>query len=154
MHHDHLLTGQSDVTTDHAETSKSVHTDPDTNDKYSNHIMILDSDSSPTSQIWFPVSDSDSNNPIDVVRFKGQSTEPHGAKFNTEIHTTPSHTDSESDTSIPDHIILPDNFSRSEDPLLSSGGSGVMAGFQCDPNTGRFIAASFAHFPDGLVALQ
>jgi len=139
------------VATDHAETSKSVHTNPDIDDEYPNHIMIPDSDSSPTSQICFPVSDSDSNDPMDVVRSDGQSAEPHGANFNIEIHTTPGHTDLESDTSIPDHIILPDDFSRSEDPLLSLGGSGVMARFQHDPNMGHFTAASFAHFPDDLM---
>ena len=69
----------------------------------------------------------------------------------TEIHNSPGYTDSELDTSIPDHIILQDDFSRSEDRLLSLGGSGVMAGFQRDSNTGRFTAASFAHFPDDLV---
>jgi len=100
------------VATDHAETSKSVHTDPDTDDEYPDHIMVPDSDSSPTSQICFPVSDSDSNDQMDVVRSNGQS---HGAEFDTEIHNSPGYTDSESDTSIPDHIILPDDFSRSED---------------------------------------
>jgi len=139
------------VTTDHTETSKSVHTDPDMDDECSDHIIIPDSDSSTMSQICFPVSDSDSNDPMDVVRSDGQSAQPHGAEFDTEIHTTPGHTNSESDSSIPDHIILPDDFSRSEDRLLSSGGSGVMAGFQRDPNTGCFTAASFAHFPDDLV---
>jgi len=125
-----------------------VHTDPDTDDKYPDHIMIPDSDSSPMSQICFPVSDSVSNDQMDVVRSDGQS---HGAEFDTEIHNRPGYTDSELDTSIPDHIILPDDFSRLEDRLLSSGGSGVMAGFQRDPNTGCFTAASFAHFPDDLV---
>ena len=139
------------VTTDHPETSKSVHADPDTDDEYPDHIIIPDSDSSTMSQIRFPVSDSDSNDPMDVDRCDGQSAQPHGAEFDPEIHTTPGHTDSESDTSIPDHIILPDDFSGSEDRLLSSGGSGVTAGFQRDPNTGRFTAASFAHFPDDLV---
>lgn len=138
------------VATDHAKTSESVHTDPDTDDKYPDHIDIPDSDSSTTSQIRFPVSDSDSNE-MDVVRSDGQAAEPHGAESDTNIYTTLGHTDSASDTSIIDHIILPDDFSRSEDPLLSSGGSGVMAGFQRDPNTGRFTAASFAHFPDDLV---
>jgi len=130
------------VTTNHPETSKSVHADPDTDDEYPDHIIIPDSDSSTMSQIRFPVSDSDSNDPMDVDRCDGQSAQPHGAEFDTEIHTTPGHTDSESDTSIPDHIILPDDFSRSEDRLLSSGGLGVTAGFQRDPNTGRFTAAS------------
>ena len=97
------------VATEHAETSKSVHTDPATDDEYPDHIMIPDSDSSPTSQICFPVSNSDSNDPMDVVRSDGQSAEPHGAVFDIDIHTTPGHTDSESDTSIPDHIILPDS---------------------------------------------
>jgi len=132
-------------------TSKSVHTDPNPDNEYADHIIIPDSDSSPTSQICFPISDSDSNDPMDVVRSDGQSAQSHGAEFDTEIHTTPGHTDSESDTSIPDHIILPDDFSRSEDRLLPSGGSGVMAGLQRDPNTGHFTAASFAHFPDDLV---
>jgi len=77
------------VTTDHAETSKSVHTDPDTDNEYPDHTIIPDSDSSPTSQICFPVSDSDSNDPMDVDRCDGQSAQPHGAEFNTEIHTTP-----------------------------------------------------------------
>jgi len=139
------------VATDHAETSKSMHTDPDSDDEYPDHIIIPDSDSSTMSQIHFPVSDSDSNDQMDVVRSDGQSAQPHGAEFDTEIHNSPGYTDSESDTSIPDHIILPDDFFRSEDRLLSSGGSGVMAGFQRDPNTGRFTAASFAHFPDDLV---
>jgi len=78
---------------------------------------------------------------VDVDRCNGQSAHPHGAEFDTEIHTTLGHTDSESDTSIPDHIILPDDFSISEDLLLLLGGSGVIAGFQCDPNTGRFTAS-------------
>jgi len=47
------------VATDHTETLKLVHTNPDMDDKYPNHIMIPDSDSSPTSQICFPISDSD-----------------------------------------------------------------------------------------------
>ena len=118
------------VTTNHPETSKSVHTNPDTDDECPDHIIIPDSDSSSMSQIRFPVSDSDSNDPMDVVRSDGQSAQPHGAEFDTEIHTTTGHTDLESDSSIPDHIILPDDFSRSEDRLLSSGRSGVMAGFQ------------------------
>jgi len=88
---------------------------------------------------------------MDVVRSNGQSAEPYGAESNTEIHTTLGHTESELDTSIPDHIILPDDFSRSEDPLLLKGGPGVMAVFKHDPNMGRFTAASFAHFPDDLV---
>jgi len=87
---------------------------------------------------------------MDVVRSDRQSAPPHGAKFDTEIHTTPGHTDSESDTSIPDYIILPDDFSRLEDRLLSLGGSEVMARFQRDPNMDHFTAASFAHFPDDL----
>jgi len=87
---------------------------------------------------------------MDVVRSDGQSAEPHGPESDTEIYTTLGHTDLELDTSIPDHIILPNDFSRLEDQL-SPGGSGVMAGFQHDPNMGHFTAASFAHFPDDLV---
>jgi len=88
---------------------------------------------------------------MDMVRSNGQSAEPYRAKSDTEIHTTLGHTDLELDTSIPDHIILPDDSSRSEDPLLLKGGPGVMAAFQHDPNMGHFTAASFAHFPDDLV---
>ena len=112
--------------------------------------MIPDSDYSPTSQIHFSVSDSESNDPMDVVRSDGQSAELYRAESDTEIYTTLGHTNLESDTSIPDHIILPNGFSTWREQL-SPGGSGVMAGFKHDPNTGHFTAASFAHFPDDLV---
>jgi len=135
------------VTTNHPETSKSVHTNPDTDDECPDHIIIPDSDSSSMSQIRFPVSDSDSNDPMDVVRSDGQSAQPHGAEFDTEIHTTTGHTDLESDSSIPDHIILPDDFSRSEDRLLSSGRSGVMAGFQASSVILTQVALQQLHSP-------
>ena len=142
-------------TTDHAENS--VVPDPDTDHEIPDHIsisdsddsskpdrlMIPDSDSSPMSHIRFPESDDELSDRMDVVR----SDEPIGAESDPEIETR-ENSESGSDSSI-DHIILPSDGSGSPmDTRLSMGGLGVIGR---DPDTGRFTAASFMHFPDELL---
>ena len=111
------------------------------------HFMIQDSDSSSKSQLLFPVSDNESSDPMDaVVRSDKESAQPQGAESNTNGNN-----DSELDSSIPDHIILPNDFSRSDDTRLSMSGLEVIARFRHDPNTDHFMPASFAHCSDDLV---
>src|SRR6266498_5951285 len=64
------------------------------------HLILLDSDSSHSGQIHFPLSDDE----MDVVSDE-PSAQPN-AKSDTKIPMSVANTDSESD-SIPDHIVLP-----------------------------------------------
>ena len=110
--------------------------DKSDSDDTPDHIMLPDSDSSQSSIILFPISD-DEDDAMDVVR-SDEQTVPPGGTIRSPIFIDDS--DSESD-----------NIDRSESPLdtrHSIGGSGVI---DRDPNTGRFSAASFSHFPDDLV---
>ena len=131
--------------TERAKTSKSVGTDSDTDPTFPDHIIMSESEdhpmiqdsASPLSQILFPVSDSESSDPMDVVRSNEQSAQQQGADTDGN--------NSESDSSIPDHINLPYDFPGSDDTRPS------LAGFRRDPSTGRFTPASFANVPDDLV---
>ena len=128
---DHITIPDSDI------PESDIHIDiPDSD----NDILIPESDSSATSQIHFPVSDDELSDPMDVVKSDEQSTDPYGAASDPDIPMGEDDTDSDSDS-----IVFPDD---SGHPL---GGSGVTAEFGRDPNTGRFTAASFAHFPDDLL---
>ena len=144
----------------HFWTSKSVFANLDMDQEYPNHlnlsgsddhIMILDSDYSPTSQICFPVSDSDSMIQWMWSGLMGNLLNPMDLNLTQK--------------SIQHWVILTWNwtlpflitsfcqmiFPDQRTTELSLGGSGVMAGFKRDPNTGNFTAALFAHFPDDLV---
>jgi len=132
-----------------------VCTDPDTDHEIPNHIIISksedhliiqDSDSSPKSQLLFSVSDSESSDPMDVVRSDEESAQPQKAESDTDGNN-----DLDSDSSIPDHIILPNDLSGSDNTRFSMGGLEVMAVFRHDPGSGRFTPASFTHCPDTLV---
>lgn len=99
---------------------------PDSTDSDDNpdHIIIPDSDSDSSSQLHLPISDDE----MDVVQ-----SEP-AENTDKEMATN---SDPDSD---PDHIIFPSDHSES-----------TMETFERDPNTGRFTAASFTHFPDDLL---
>jgi len=109
--------------------------------------MIPDSDSSSSSQILFPVSDDVLSDAMDVVRSDENTT---GADTDSEMHVVNSDLVSDPDSDcIPHHILLCPNSPVVIRPSMS--GSEVTAGFERDPNTGRFTAASFANFPDDLL---
>ena len=120
-----------------AETDHTMDTESDTDDEYPDHIdinsddipdhvVLPDSDSGPSSQVNFPVSDEELSDPMDVDM---QMVD----------------TDSDSDSSIPDHIVLSD---PSGSPIGRSEATGA---FGRDANTGRFTAASFANFTDDVL---
>ena len=104
-------------------------------DDIPNHLTIPDSDSSLSSQIHFPVSDGEGDL-MDMVRSDQQNTTE--AESDTGMLSR-LNSESESDTS--DLIMLP------ESPVAMRG---AITGFERDPNSGRFTAASFTNFPDDL----
>jgi hypothetical protein len=133
--HDHITLPDSDT------PDSDIHIDiPDSD----NDVLIPDSDGSATSQIHFPVSDDESSDPMDVVKSDEQSADPFGAASDPDIPMREDDTDPDSDS-----IVFPDDSPMAAGHPL--GSSGVTAEFGRDPNTGRFTAASFAHFPDDLL---
>jgi len=123
-------------------TNKIMSTDSDADDEYPDHIYIPESDDgadsgdslslpdSDSSEICFPVSDEESSDARNVVRSDEAA--------NSDMPMC----SSESESSIPDHIVLP------ESPMTTSrsiSGSGML---EHGANTGRFTGVSFANFPD------
>lgn len=123
---DHIILPDSEDEDDHIKLPDSA--DEDTNDDPDN-LMLPDSGSSQSSIIHFPMSD-DEDDVMDVVG-SGEQIVPAGATLGSPI-------------------VIDDSDSESEHVATkpSIGGSGVI---ERDPATGRFSAASFAHFPDDLV---
>ncbi len=133
-------------------TNKIMSTDSDGDDEYPNHIYIPESDDgahsgdipislrlpdSDSSQICLPVSDDESSDAMNMV------TSDEAANSNVPMSVVGSN--SESESSIPDHIVLP------ESPMATSRSMGESGAIERDANTGRFTAASFAIFPDDLL---
>jgi hypothetical protein len=85
------------------------------------------------------MSDDVENDAMDVDMSSEQTAALHGNKADTESEVTFADTNSDSDL-IPDHIVL------ESDPSDYPPG-----GFERDPNTGRFTAASFMNFSDNLL---
>jgi hypothetical protein len=144
---DHIMIPDSDDIPDHITLPESDDTPehisiPDSDD-IPDHLMIPHSGSSGSSQIYFPISDDELSDAMDVVRSDEQTAAP--AATETEIPMSVVSSDSESDSI----LVLPSDPSESPMATRQSTGSGLtMAAVVRDPNTGRFTATSFINFPD------